>query len=193
MIQTLKPNYVIDEINLGYWELHNNTSYWSSAFIKRLGYLLDDIEIGLNFFLEQLIHPDHKQLFQDNFFNLVDNHINFRQHILIKQSCGKYVEYICRTDVKIPISKRENAAHIYFFKSKLTTHEKVKGAHFYYDETASMTSTGSWYIDFEKRKTYWDRITREVLEFPEDFIPSLKMFDKLYTSKYRELMMESCF
>ena len=191
MFQTYTAKNVIEEINLGYWELHDNTSYWSSAFIKRLGYSCNDISISLSYFLDHLIHPDHKNLFQDHFFNLVDNKVHFQQHILIKEASGTYSEFICKTDVDIPITKRDHSSHIFFFKSKLTTHDKVKGAPFYYDETAQMTSTGSWYIDFEKRKTYWDRITREILEFPEDFIPSLKMFEQLYTPKYHQQLTDA--
>ena len=186
MIQTSSPKSNIQDEHLGYWEIHNNTVYWSSAFVKRLGYKSQEMPADLSFFLDVILFSEHRQLFQDNFFNLVNNSIDFDQHILLKEASGRFSEYVCKSKVRLPVKKREGSIHIYFFKSKLTTHDKVKEGHFYYRETASMTSTGSWYIDFEKRKTYWDRITRGILRYPEDFIPSLKLFEKICPRNYQK-------
>ncbi|WP_298893150.1 PAS domain-containing sensor histidine kinase [uncultured Psychroserpens sp.] len=170
-----------------YWELNDNTSYWSKAFINNLGYQPNDVTIKLDFFLNNIIHEDYRAHFKDNFYNLVRHDVDFKQNVLLLSKEGKYLEYVCKTNDDINIDSKENSKTIFFFKSKLNTHEKVRGGTFYYHETAMMTSTGSWYIDFEKKKSYWDHITRKILEYPEDFIPSLKMGLKLYAKEHQAL------
>ncbi|NRD21990.1 PAS domain-containing sensor histidine kinase [Winogradskyella litoriviva] len=57
---------------------------------------------------------------------------------------------------------------------------------FHYQESASMTSTGSWFIDLENKKSYWDDIAKKILEYPSDFVPSLKMAMTLYAEEHHE-------
>lgn len=47
--KALKPTLIPNK-DLCYWELSQNTSYWSSAFISELGYNFKDVYVGLNFF-----------------------------------------------------------------------------------------------------------------------------------------------
>jgi PAS domain-containing protein len=183
----LKEN-LISNSKLCYWELKNNTSYWSEAFISELGYKLDDITIKLEFFLDHIIQKEYRASFKDNFYNLVRHDVNFKQNIFLQNKKGEFLEYICKTNEELEVSSdSKNAKTIFFFKSKLKTHEKLRADNFYYLETAVMTSTGSWHIDFENKKSYWDNITRKILEYPEDFIPSLKMAMKLYAEEHQAL------
>ncbi|WP_405575036.1 ATP-binding protein [Winogradskyella sp. Asnod2-B02-A] len=69
-------------------------------------------------------------------------------------------------------------------KRHIIPNEKLEEDNFYYHESALMTSTGSWYIDFENKKSYWDDITRTILEYPVDFVPSLKMAMSLYAEEH---------
>jgi len=188
MIESHPKENLISNNNLCYWELNNNTSYWSKAFIKELGYNLDNIIIKLDFFLDNIIEKEYRDSFKNNFYNLVRYNIGFKQSILLKNTKGEALEYICKTheELNVPL-KNKSSKVIFFFQSKLKRHEKLRDNNFYYMETAAMTSTGSWYIDFEKKKSYWDNITREILEYPEDFIPSLKMAMQLYAEEHHAL------
>lgn len=189
---TLKE-HLISNNELCYWELNNNTSYWSEAFIDQLGYKLDDVQVKLDYFLNHIVHEDYKSSFKDNFYNLVRHDVDFKQNVFLLHKNGEYLEYVCKTNEDLIINCKDNSKTIFFFKSKLRTHEKVRGDKFYYQETAVMTSTGSWYIDFEKKKSYWDHITRKILEYPEDFIPSLKMALSLYADDYKALASNAFF
>ena len=193
MTESSLKKHVISNSELCYWELNNNTSYWSKAFIKQLGYDLSDVNIKLDFFLNHIIHPDYQSAFKDNFYNLVRHDVDFKQSLFLLQKNGEYSEYICKTNEDIIIEARKTSKTIFFFKTKLKTHDKVRSGNFYYQETAIMTSTGSWYIDFEKKKCYWDGITRKILEYPEDYIPSLKTALQFYAKGYRELASNSFF
>lgn len=79
------------------------------------------------------------------------------------------------------------------FKPHILPSEKLEEDNFYYRESALMTSTGSWYIDFENKKTHWDDITRTILEYPVGFVPSLKMGKSLYAQEHHAFINNTFF
>lgn len=195
MINNNLLSSVINNIDVGYWELdlNDNKSYWSAAFIEKLGYSVHDITIKLDYFLGNLIHKDDRDLFRDNFYGLVKHDAHFKQNISIRHNDGDYKEYVCKTNEELPINIKVNSKVIFFFEKKLKTHKKLKEDNFYYKETASMTSTGSWYVDFKNKKSYWDLETRKILGYPEDYIPSLKMASTLYAKEHQQLAADVFF
>ncbi|NRD19072.1 PAS domain-containing sensor histidine kinase [Winogradskyella eckloniae] len=78
-------------------------------------------------------------------------------------------------------------------KQHIISSEKLEEDNFYYRESALMTSTGSWYIDFENKKSYWDDITRSILEFPLEFVPSLRMAKSLYAKEHQAFIANTFF
>ncbi len=184
---------VIDDLDIGYWELKDNTSYWSSAFISSLEYSQNEIATKLDYFLEQLIHKDHRALFRDNFYSLVENNVDFKQTIQIRKKNGDFKEYTCKTNSKLPVNVHEHSKVIFFFESKIKTSTKVKDDNFYYRESAEMTSTGSWYVDFIEQKSYWDKETRRIMEYPEDYIPSLKNSSNYYAEEHHQRAADAFF
>lgn len=184
---------VIDNIDIGYWELYNNTSSWSSAFLKVLGYKPEDVEINIDYFLKNLIHADQRDDFRDNFYSLVRNYLDFKQVVSIKCKNGDYKDFVCLTNDDLPVNIDGDSKVIFFYERKFKTNEKVKKNNFYYRESAEMTSTGSWYIDLKKQKSYWDDQTKKILEYPEDYIPSLKNSTKYYPEEYHKLTITSFF
>lgn len=192
MPESTLQNYVLSNSEICYWELNNNTSFWSQAFITELGYDAPKIKINLDFFLNHIIHAKHKSIFRDNFYNLVRHDVNFKQNILLLNNEGEYDEYICKTNEELNVNLKPDSKAVYFFKAQLKTHDKVDNE-YYFKETAEMTSTGSWYIDFENKSSYWDPITRRILDYPEDFIPSLKMAQKLYAEEHQAKATDAFF
>lgn len=184
----MKPNTkpslknIKDNLDIGFWEfnLNDNESYWSSAFINNLGYTNEEVTIKVDYFLDHLIHPDDRATFRDNFFALTDNNISFKQTIKILKKSGKYSEFVCKTNADMPIDIGTNSRVVFFLERKNNTDKKLKKNKFYYRETAEMTSTGSWYVDFLKQKSYWDHQTYKILDYPEDYIPSVKESYKYY-------------
>jgi hypothetical protein len=182
---TKKP---INQATFSYWEIMDEACLWSSNFSKKLGYTNKDIKPTLTYFLENLIHPEDKSSFKDNFYGFIANNLHFKQNLQILNIEGKYFDFICKTNKKLPKNFSKNSKLIFFFQKKIRTPKKVKSNNFYYKETAEMTSTGSWYIDFLTRKIYWDQITRKILEYPEDYYPSLKNVHKYFDSEHLELV-----
>ncbi|GAB1855243.1 hypothetical protein MHTCC0001_00760 [Flavobacteriaceae bacterium MHTCC 0001] len=178
----------VDHIDIGYWELNQNDDiFWSKAFLSSLKYTESKVRINLDFFLNHIIHKEDRELFKNNFFSFVRNGADFRQSMLLKSSKGKYKEFVCTTNYNFSLKLNEQSKFIFFNKRKFKTNKKVKKNKFYYKETAEMTKTGSWYIDFLKQKSYWDQQTRRNLEYPEDYIPSLKRSAKYYPEEHRVL------
>jgi signal transduction histidine kinase len=178
---------VVNDIDIGYWELKNGELYWSEAFLSVLGYSEKNAKISLDFFLSNLIHKEDSKQFRNNFFGLIKNNTNFRQSMLIKTKKGNYKEFVCTTNYNLSLKLEKDSKLIFFNKRKLKTNKKVKKDKFYFKQATEMTRTGSWYVDFIKQKSYWDQQSRRILEYPEDYIPSLKNSEKYYSEEHKRL------
>ncbi|GAA4109070.1 hypothetical protein GCM10022393_05450 [Aquimarina addita] len=187
-------NNVMQDFNAGYWELLINPygENWSDLFYETLGYIKNDKESNLDYFLEHLIHKDDKDVFRDNFLNYRKNSVNFKQHIKIRTNQDVYQLFRCATNDTLPVDIKSETKYVFFFEIKLEPDKTLKKDNFYYKETAQMTATGSWYVDFNKKQSYWDFETYRILEYPEDYIPSLKDSANYYAEDYQQLAAE-CF
>lgn len=176
MLQNELFNNVMNDFNAGHWELHTDPyrEVWSEKFYKILGYTPDDLQSTIDYFLTHLIHKDDIEVFRDNFISYQKNKINFRQHVKILNKDGAYVLFRCATNDELPVNIKSGVSFIFFFEIKLQPDKTISKDNFYYKETAQMTATGSWYVDFKKKQSYWDFETRRILEYPDDYIPSLK-------------------
>lgn len=167
-------NTIIKNNDISYWESYDNTCYWSSAFLKQLGYKSKHVKTKLNYFLKSIIHPEDRKIFRDHFFGLTEHNSAFKQKLFLKNKAGKYKEFDCEGNNESTLSSQSNSKIIVFTKIKLKTAKVFRNSHLFYRETAEMTSTGSWFVDFVKQKSYWDSGTRKILEYPDDYVPSLK-------------------
>ncbi len=189
MIQIKMPPKPI-ESNIGYLELKNNKIYCSKVFLSDIGYSKKDKNFSLDFFLNNLVHKDDCNQFRNNYFSFIKHNLDFRQSILIESKKGKYSEFVCTTKHDdVNLSNLDTKSKFLFFnKRKFKTNKKVNKHKFYYKEVAEMTSTGSWYVDLIKRKSYWDQQTRRILEYPEDYIPSINKSVSYYPKESFELV-----
>jgi len=193
MIKNALFKNVIDDLDIGYWHLKDNTIYWSTALFEALGFQEEDIQTNLDYFVNNLLHEKCKNIFIDNFYNLTRNDSDFRQIIEIKCKNGQYKEFVCKSNDELPVNVHtDDTQVIFFFERKIKTPSKVKDDYFYYRESAQMTKTGSWYVDFKKQKSYWDLETKRILEYPEDYIPSIKDSAQYYVEEYHQLAAD-CF
>ncbi|WP_298315041.1 PAS domain-containing sensor histidine kinase [uncultured Aquimarina sp.] len=194
MLQNELFNNVMQDFNTGYWELHRDPyrENWSDRFYEILGYSRNDIESNFDYFLKHLIHKEDVDVFRDNFLNYRINSVNFKQHIKILNKKGKYQLFRCATNDALPVNIKAETNFVFFFEIRLEPENTIKKDNFYYKETAQMTSTGSWYVDFHKKGSYWDFETYRILEYPEDYKPSLKDSANYYTEDCRQLAAD-CF
>ncbi|MFL1894510.1 ATP-binding protein [Aquimarina sp. 2-A2] len=179
---------VLKDFDTGYWELDPASAQivWSKKFFSALGYSKKDVTPSYAYFIEQLLHKEDASLFAKNFEAYRSHNQNFKQHIRILNKEGAYQLFRCATNDELPVNIQSLVQLIFFFEVKLEPEKTFKKDIFYYRETAEMTSTGSWYVDFNKKQSYWDFETRRILEYPENYIPSLKNSAKYYADDSKQ-------
>ncbi len=194
MLQNELFNNVLQDFNTGYWELYKDPyrEIWSKKFYKTLGYSSNTIQPDIDYFLTHLIHKEDLDIFRDNFISYRLNNINFKQYIKILNVENKYQLFRCSTNDELPVNIKSEINFIFFFEVKLEPDQAIIKDNFYYKETAQMTSTGSWYVDFHKKESYWDFETYKILEYPDDYKPSLKDSANYYSEDCRQLAAD-CF
>ena len=171
---------VIQDPNVGHWEINDNQISWSSAFLDIIGSSVDDVHIDLNYFLYSVLEVGQRDIFRNNYFGLLNDGEDFEQTLTLRCKNGMLKQFRCKSAIKS--SKKvghSNSRVILFIPVKTKTNDLVKDNNFYYRETAEMNSTGSWYVDFVQKRTYWDQETRRIFGYPEDYIPSFK-----YATRY---------
>lgn len=193
MIKNKLFQNVIDDLDIGYWELYHNSSAWSTAFLKNIGYSPDDVEINLEYFIDKLLDASQGDLFRAHFYKLVRNDLDFKQIVSIRCKDGNFKDFVCKTNDKLPLNVHGDSKVIFFYEKKQVAPDRTRDDYFYYRETAEMTSTGSWYVDFLKQKSHWDPETKRILEYPEDYIPSLKDSAMYYAEEHHQLAADSFF
>ncbi len=188
MLQNELFDNIMRDFNTGYWELHNDpdTEIWSDRFYEILGYHKKDVQSDIDYFLAHLLHPEDVDVFRDNFINYRKNAVNFKQHIKIINTKGDYQLFRCATNDELPVNIKSGANYVFFFEIKLEPDQTIKKDNFYYKETAQMTATGSWYVDFQKKESYWDFETYRILEYSDDYRPSLKDSANYYAEEFRQ-------
>ena len=166
---------VLQDPQVGHWVIHDNKISWSAVFLDILGCSVDDIHINLNYFLYVVLEAGQRDVFRNNYFSFLNDGEDFEQTLTLTSKKGTSKEYRCKTANQSSIKRQfTNSKVILFIPMSIETNDRVKDNNFYYRETAEMNSTGSWYVDFIKKRTYWDQETRRIFEYPEDYIPSLK-------------------
>ncbi len=188
MLQNELFNNVIQDFNTGYWELYADPvrEIWSDQFYDNLGFEQKEVTSDIDYFLEHLLHKEDVEIFRDNFFSYRSNSINFKQHIKVRTKQGDYKLFRCATNDELPVNIKSERNIIFFFEIKLEPEQAISKDNFYYKETAQMTATGSWYVDFAKKRSYWDFETRRILGYPDDYIPSLKDSANYYAEECQQ-------
>lgn len=188
MLQNNLLKKTVSNSDVGYWEITKNILTWSPAFTTNLGYDSNSIVCSPEFFINQMLHKDFRASFTDNYYGFTDKGINFQQLVQIRTNAGEHKEYMCKTNDRLPINIHKNSKVLFFIeRNHKTADEFIQDNYFYYRESAQMTSTGSWCIDFVKQKSFWDFETRRILEYPEDYVPSLKRSQNYYALESQEL------
>ncbi|UZO81791.1 PAS domain-containing sensor histidine kinase [Aquimarina sp. ERC-38] len=193
MLQNELFNKVIQENRYGYWLIHEDSDKmeWSNSFLDLLGYNKAEFSSDLNTFLQKLIHPEEVATFRDNFLNYKQHQEDFKQYVTILNKEGNYQSFRCLTNEELPVDIKSEKPFLFFFEIQ-GEQPTLRKDNFYYRETAQMTATGSWYVDFKKKESYWDFETYRILDYPEDYRPSLKDSAAYYAKEHQQLAAD-CF
>lgn len=177
----------LKKFNIGFWELGSllPTDSWSKGFIKNLGYKRKKVESNLEWFLKHIINEEDAEFFQKNYENYKHSELSFRQKISLKSEEGIYFKYVAYTVEESLVNIKSDTKLIFF--QPLGKGEFTDDIEFHYDETAMMSRTGSWFIDFKKKKSYWDPEAKRILGYSNDYSPSIKDSKKYFSKKDLQL------
>jgi len=169
----------LKQFDIGYWKLKKESSndFWSDQFYRNI-----DLKKVLDnncyyYFIEEIIHPKDKEAFEKNYTNYKNGDVNFRQKVKLKSTTGEYCNFIAYTSEESPLNIKSKTKLVFFLK--ISDYEN-ENSPFYDHEIATMSSTGSWYVDFKNKKSYWDAEAKKILGYPQDYEPSLKNSQKYY-------------
>ncbi len=170
----------LKKFDIGYWELGSllPDDYWSSEFFSNLGLSPTDTESSFDFFINHIINTEDVDFFNKNYNNYKISGLNFRQKISLKNNLGSYIKFLCYTADEAPINIKSDTKLLFFQRIDEYSDDSNP---FHYQETAVMSSTGSWFVDFINKKSYWDPEAKKILGYPEDYEPSLKNSHLYYT------------
>ncbi|NER14450.1 PAS domain-containing protein [Leptobacterium flavescens] len=138
-------------------------------------------------FTISFVHENDQHPFIEAIENYMEYQSPFEMEIRVRKKNGNYYWLQCKSADKIndTLCPKE---HLIVFVD-INAQKKYKMRYdenkFFYQESAEMTRTGGWFIDFEHKKTYWDRGTRKILEIGKDVKPTIKNGISFFAKGYR--------
>lgn len=164
----------LKRFNIGFWELGTllPTDSWSKGFAKNLGYKKKQVGTNLAWFLKHVIIEEDAEFFEKNYHNYKYSELSFRQKIKLKNAEGSYIKFVAYTVEESLVNIKSDTKLIFF--QPLSSEDFSNDVEFHYHETAMMSRTGSWFIDFKKKESYWDPEAKRLLGYPASYSPSLR-------------------
>ncbi len=176
----------LKKFDIGYWELgkHSPNDKWSKEFYNNLKLDTEKVSPSIDFFKNEIIHPEDYDFFDKNYTSYRINNLNFRQKIRLKNNFNTYLEFICYSAEEAPVNIKSDTKLLFF--QKITEFNEDSNNPFHYQETVTMSSTGSWFVDFKNKKSYWDPEAKKILGYPNEYEPSLSKSHLYYTEDCRQ-------
>lgn len=84
------------------------------------------------------------------------------------------------------MSENKRKGLLSFFRGNSPAEPANYPEHFYYEQIAATVGAGGWTIDFEKKKSYFDKELRNIFNTPADFKPTLKDGLNFYDQIFHE-------
>ncbi len=164
----------LKKFNIGFWELKEAQALdnWSDGFLKNMNYEKEEVVSSIDWFLNEIILKEDAEFFEKNYLNYKNNSASFRQKISFRNSDGVFKRYIAYSAEESLVNIKSDTKLIFF--QPVSSEGFSDNVEFYYHETAIMSRTGSWYVDFKNKKSYWDPEAKRLLGYPADYQPSLK-------------------
>jgi len=184
--QNLSP----EESLTGYWDwqLVDNSAWLSPSFTTMLGYQ-DDVLPPLAETLTDLLVPADKDLFsqtiQNNISGLSGNPFTIKLHY--KHQNGSIVTVLCTGRVT-ERDKDGKPMQVSGCNINITREEELEKdlakTRDLLTKTNQAARVGGWEIDLLTNKTSWTKVTRQIHEVDDDFIPSVKAGLAFYKAEH---------
>ncbi len=99
-LDTLADNYsannqlhnLIESTDTGLWErnIETNVAWWSPKFCQLLGYNYGEIDTSYTYFIDQLVHPDDREVVYNAFQNHLKNQTPYKVEFRMLNKAGAY-------------------------------------------------------------------------------------------------------
>lgn len=170
---------LLESTNTGLWERNivNNTAWWSPKFCELLGYTYGELELSYNFFINQLVHPDERELvfnaFKSHLTEASEYKVEFRILTKNKGYCWFESSGKAWPDENGKLSKMIGAVTNIDQKKKYEL--QLKKNQFLLSETNKIANIGGWELDTDTMELSWSQEMFELGKMP--------LTSKLYINK----------
>jgi len=146
------------------------TGYTTSEFLERVS-LID------------AIHPDDLPIVQkrmDKLLNGETDHSEFRikhkegHYLWVEDKAAPVYDALEKRVIKIHGFAREISNLKHYIKRLENTQNELGKAYELIKHSNEVAKIGSWEIDLNTNKVYWSEVTKDILEVPQDYMPSLE-------------------
>lgn len=167
---------------LWYGEIENPDNLWiSDSFWKSLGYRTHE-ERGRDHLENLLEDPNALKKFYSSLRYISVNE-SFQADFKFKNRAGKLLFFDATVKIIEDSSSHLNRYLIIYtdvtedddtLQELLNKNESLLGVNEIFEETSKLTRTGGWEINLKDNSLKWTKITKEIHEVSEDFIPTLE-------------------
>ena len=161
------------------WDVESDKMFWSNSMMDYFGYNPDDISENSNIW-EKYIHPDD---FEEVILSIRQS-LNSEEEFWEKnyrflKSSGEYAFVIDRGF--IVRDKQGNPKRMVGSLTDITNEHRLQGL---LENASRLANMGTWEVDLVNSKIYYSKITREIYEMDDDFIPTVENGVKFYKEGY---------
>ncbi|WP_340066271.1 PAS domain-containing sensor histidine kinase [Ascidiimonas aurantiaca] len=186
MFKELTLKSLSEVLDFHYWTLDKSDlqESWSEGFFSVFGY--EEMNLSLTDFAKNFVHENDVQIILENFRDYIKYDLPFQLEIRVKTFNNQYHWLLCKTDTSTEQLINSDSFFIVFqdINDKKKYQIRYEENKFFYQESAEMTRTGGWFIDFVHQKTYWDRGVRKILELKKSTPPTVKKGLEHITKNY---------
>ena len=174
--KNLELQGVMAASKIGTWKyfISENKLYWDQHMAGMLE-SEDCEEQGVEYF-KSLIHPDDRQRIKERLQDLLEDKEPFDVEYRVTLPGG--TERILVSKGFIVFGEDDKQHKIIgttqdITDKRLAEREMIYMQHIL-DQAGDIGRIGAWSIDLKKHTLYWSRVTREIHEVPDDFVPEVK-------------------
>ncbi len=188
MIKNLTINSLSKNLGFFYWTKNkiSGKESWSKDMFKIIGASSHNL-FSFHQFISEYVHENDQYVLIENLENYIENKTAFKTDIRVRKKNKDYYWLTCKSLIEIndTITPKEHLIVFVDINKEKKYKIRYEENKFFYQESAEMTRTGGWFIDFEHKKTYWDRGTRNILGISKSIKPSIKIGLSFFSKEYK--------
>lgn len=193
MSQTISIQHLSESLSLQFWiqDKNSGTETWSPGIFRIIGYDNSFPHYTFEEFVFSFVHESDQKKVLSSISNYKKDRTAFEFEFRLRKHNYEYHWLLCKSpgilqDILLPDTHFIWFSDINEKKKYQIRYEENK---FFYQESAEMTGTGGWFVDFVHKKTYWDKGARKILENSKEFMPSIKLGLSYFTDDCRFKVM----